>query len=127
MRGAVPGPKGGRMGSTHRYDVVIKDGPVVFSDVSYKDATEYVVLDAGDYTLLVSNLAGSATSAVDRVIATYFQAPHSYTGEDVVELSAHGSPIVLRTIVREANQCVGIYARVLHAGRVDRGAAALLA
>ena len=34
---------------------------------------------------------------------------------------------LLRTIVREANQCVGIYARVLHGGRVDRGAAALLA
>jgi hypothetical protein len=34
-------------------DVVIKDGPVVFSDVSYKDATEYVVLDAGDYTFQI--------------------------------------------------------------------------
>ena len=39
---------------------------------------------------------------VDCVIATYFQAPHSYTGEDVVELSAHGSPVVLRTIIRAA-------------------------
>ena len=31
-----------------------------------------------------------------------FPAPHSYTGEDVVELSAHGSPVVLRAIVRAA-------------------------
>src|SRR4029077_1070582 len=37
--------------------------------------------------------------AIDQVVATYFPAPHSYTGEDVVELSAHGSPIVLRAIV----------------------------
>lgn len=53
-------------------------------------------------TLIRIHTEGPATGAVDRVIATYFQAPHSYTGEDVVELSAHGSPIVLRTIVRAA-------------------------
>ena len=29
-----------------------------------------------------------------------FPAPHSYTGEDVVEISAHGSPVVLHAIVR---------------------------
>lgn len=32
---------------------------------------------------------------VDRVVATYFRAPRSYTGEDVVEVSCHGSPVVL--------------------------------
>jgi tRNA modification GTPase len=37
---------------------------------------------------------------VDEVVATYFPAPHSYTGQDVVEISAHGSPVVLQTIVR---------------------------
>lgn len=40
--------------------------------------------------------------AIDQVVATYFPAPHSYTGEDVVELSAHGSPIVLRATVAAA-------------------------
>src|SRR5687768_2824608 len=40
--------------------------------------------------------------AIDSVVATYFQAPRSYTGEDVVELSAHGSPIILRAIVAAA-------------------------
>ena len=38
----------------------------------------------------------------DQVVATYFPAPHSYTGEDVVELSAHGSPVVLRQLVEQA-------------------------
>jgi tRNA modification GTPase len=38
----------------------------------------------------------------DHVVATYFPAPHSYTGEHVVEISAHGSPIVLRQIVEDA-------------------------
>src|SRR5438477_4811462 len=40
-----------------------------------------------------------AADAIDHVVVTYFPAPHSYTGEDVVELSAHGSPVVLRAIV----------------------------
>ena len=45
------------------------------------------------------------TQAVDQVVATYFPSPHSYTGEDVLELSAHGSPVVLRTIVEKATSC----------------------
>lgn len=36
---------------------------------------------------------------VDHVVVTWFQAPHSYTGDDVVEVSAHGSPWVLQQIV----------------------------
>src|SRR6185503_14604230 len=39
---------------------------------------------------------------LDQVVATYFPAPHSYTGEHVVEISAHGSPVVLKQIVEEA-------------------------
>ncbi|MEO5895784.1 MAG: tRNA uridine-5-carboxymethylaminomethyl(34) synthesis GTPase MnmE [Vicinamibacterales bacterium] len=38
----------------------------------------------------------------DQAIVTYFPNPASYTGEDVVEISAHGSPVVLRAIVEGA-------------------------
>jgi len=38
----------------------------------------------------------------DQVVVTWFAAPHSYTGEHVVELSAHGSPVILRAIVERA-------------------------
>ena len=38
----------------------------------------------------------------DQVILTFFPAPHSYTGEDVVEVSGHGSPVLLRAIVESA-------------------------
>ena len=38
----------------------------------------------------------------DQVVVTYFVAPSSYTGEDVVEISAHGSPVVLSSILRAA-------------------------
>ncbi len=39
---------------------------------------------------------------IDETIVTFFPAPRSYTGDDVVELSAHGSPVVLDAIVRAA-------------------------
>jgi len=40
--------------------------------------------------------------AIDQGIVTHFPAPHSYTGEDVVEVSAHGSPVILRAVVAAA-------------------------
>jgi tRNA modification GTPase len=39
---------------------------------------------------------------LDHVVATWFEAPHSYTGQDVVELSGHGSPVLLGRIVELA-------------------------
>ena len=41
-------------------------------------------------------------SSVDQAVVTFFPGPRSYTGEDVIELSAHGSPVVLRLIVEAA-------------------------
>jgi tRNA modification GTPase len=46
--------------------------------------------------------AAEAGEIGDEVIATYFPSPHSYTGQDVVEISAHGSPVVLQGIIRLA-------------------------
>ena len=41
----------------------------------------------------------AAGAPIDRVLALYFQAPHSYTGEDVLELQAHGGAIVLQLLL----------------------------
>lgn len=49
----------------------------------------------------LSTIAGPS-GAIDRVVVTVFPAPHSYTGDDVAEVSAHGSPVLLRAIVGEA-------------------------
>jgi tRNA modification GTPase len=38
-------------------------------------------------------------AVIDEVLVTYFKAPHSLTGEDVVEFSCHGSPAVLRKLI----------------------------
>ncbi|MEL7297756.1 MAG: tRNA uridine-5-carboxymethylaminomethyl(34) synthesis GTPase MnmE, partial [Pseudomonadota bacterium] len=45
-------------------------------------------------------LSDATGDAIDQGIVLCFPAPHSYTGEDVVELQCHGSPIVLDSIVR---------------------------
>jgi tRNA modification GTPase len=39
---------------------------------------------------------------IDEVVVTYFAKPHSYTTDDIVEISAHGSPVVLRYVVELA-------------------------
>jgi tRNA modification GTPase len=39
---------------------------------------------------------------IDEVVVTFFRAPHSYTGEDVLEISAHGNPIILSQILESA-------------------------
>jgi tRNA modification GTPase len=43
-------------------------------------------------------------SALDRGLALHFPAPHSYTGEDVLELQAHGGPVLLQLLVARCLQ-----------------------
>ena len=37
--------------------------------------------------------------SIDQALLTYFETPHSFTGEDVVEISCHGSPVILREVI----------------------------
>jgi tRNA modification GTPase len=46
---------------------------------------------------------------IDQVLAIYFAGPHSYTGEDVLELQAHGGPVVLQMLLA---QCLNIAKRM---------------
>src|SRR5881296_378595 len=50
---------------------------------------------------------------IDEVVVTFFRAPHSYTGEDVVEISGHGSPLALKRIVES---CRTMGARIAQPG-----------
>jgi tRNA modification GTPase len=43
-----------------------------------------------------------ANQRIDEVVATYFAKPNSYTTDDIIEISAHGSPVVLHHIVELA-------------------------
>ena len=53
----------------------------------------------------------AAGAAIDTGLALYFPAPHSYTGEDVLELQAHGGPVLLQMLLArclEAGQDLGV-------------------
>ena len=43
-------------------------------------------------------------SVIDRGIALFFKAPHSFTGEDVLELQGHGGPVVLDMVMQRVLQ-----------------------
>jgi tRNA modification GTPase len=58
-------------------------------------------------------------AAIDEGIALYFQAPRSYTGEDVLEIQAHGGPMVLRLLLQ---RCLELGARVAEPGEFTRRA-----
>ncbi len=44
----------------------------------------------------MADLLDASGQVVDEVVATWFAGPKSFTGEDVVEISCHGSPVILR-------------------------------
>jgi tRNA modification GTPase len=54
---------------------------------------------AGPAVPLVRPAPPQHSSRIDEVVVTYFVKPHSYTTDDIVEISAHGSPVVLEHVV----------------------------
>lgn len=59
------------------------------------------------------------TELLDQGLMIYFKAPHSFTGEDVVEVHAHGSPVVLDMLLR---LCVALGARLAKPGEFSERA-----
>ena len=69
-------------------------------------------LDAGQARFaLVLDADGDAV--LDEAVVTFFKGPRSYTGEDVVEVAAHGAPVLLDQLVR---RCVAAGARLAGPG-----------
>ncbi len=56
---------------------------------------------------------------LDEAVVTYFEAPHSYTSEDIVEIAAHGSPVLLDHLLR---QCLAAGARLAEPGEFTQRA-----
>jgi len=53
----------------------------------------------------LAGFRGADGAALDQGLALYFPAPHSFTGEHVLELHGHGGPVVLDMIVQRAIEC----------------------
>ena len=72
--------------------------------------------------LVLRNLIDPLTDAIlDQAFVCYFKAPHSFTGEDVVELQCHGSPVLLRAII---DAMLALGARMANAGEFSLRAVA---
>jgi len=69
-------------------------------------ATHVKFLDAGDH-------------ALDEGLALFFPGPHSFTGEDVLELQGHGGPAVMQAVL---SRCLELGARLAQAGEFTRRA-----
>ncbi|HMD76494.1 MAG TPA: tRNA uridine-5-carboxymethylaminomethyl(34) synthesis GTPase MnmE [Terracidiphilus sp.] len=67
----------------------------------------------------VLDVAGDEEGRIDEAVVTFFGAPRSYTGEDLVELAAHGSPVVLELLLRHA---LGLGARLAEPGEFTQRA-----
>ncbi|MCC6657851.1 MAG: tRNA uridine-5-carboxymethylaminomethyl(34) synthesis GTPase MnmE [Rhodocyclaceae bacterium] len=68
---------------------------------------------------VLARFCDAAGAEIDEGIVLYFPAPHSYTGEDVLELQGHGGPVVMQMLVR---RCLELGARLAEAGEFTRRA-----
>ena len=66
-----------------------------------------------------SNFLDKNGDALDQGIALFFPAPHSYTGDDVLELQGHGGPAVLQMVLQ---RCLDLGARLAQPGEFTRRA-----
>jgi tRNA modification GTPase len=65
------------------------------------------------------NFLDEKGDTLDQGIALFFPAPHSFTGEDVLELQGHGGPAVLQMLL---NRCLNLGARLAQPGEFTRRA-----
>ncbi|HYP25435.1 MAG TPA: tRNA uridine-5-carboxymethylaminomethyl(34) synthesis GTPase MnmE [Blastocatellia bacterium] len=75
--------------------VVRLSGPSALEIADSIFASESRAADAPNRAVFGRLVDPASGEVIDEVIRTYFKAPHSYTGEDVIELSCHGSPVIL--------------------------------
>jgi tRNA modification GTPase len=66
-----------------------------------------------------AQILDSTGEILDEAVATFFAAPHSYTSEDIVEIAAHGSPVLLDHLLR---QCLAAGARLAEPGEFTQRA-----
>lgn len=68
---------------------------------------------------IVASFRSADGQTIDRGIQLYFPAPHSFTGEDVLELQGHGGPVVMQMLLQ---RCLELGARLAEPGEFSRRA-----
>src|SRR5687768_7391611 len=68
---------------------------------------------------VLADFRDARSEVIDQGIALYFPGPHSYTGEDVLELQSHGGPVLLQLVLK---RCLELGARVAEPGEFTKRA-----
>lgn len=69
------------------------------ADAVFKAARQKKIADAAPYTMLYGNIVTPAGEIIDTAVAAVYRTPHSFTGEDVVEISCHGSEYIQQKVL----------------------------
>lgn len=99
--------------------VVRLSGPAAQTITSALCTPENSAAPAFPQRTAVLAVVHSQGTALDEVVVTSFKAPRSYTGEDVVEISCHGSPVIVESIIAETCR---LGARIADPGEFTRRA-----
>lgn len=76
--------------------VIRLSGPQAITAAASVFRSRVPLTEAQPYTVCYGTITASGEQVVDQALATVFRAPHSYTGEDCVEFSVHGSAYIIR-------------------------------
>ncbi len=86
------------------------DGAIEIADKVFKNINNKKLCDMKGYTAAFGSIIFEGEK-LDEAVALVFRAPHSYTGEDVVELSCHGGMYITKQVLRAVLQAGAVPAQ----------------
>jgi len=99
--------------------VIRLTGPSALVAVDGRFEGRRPLIEARGHTLHTGHLKDVGGANIDEVVAAVYRAPHSYTGEDVVEISCHGNPVIVEQVLASL---VGDGVRLAEPGEFTRRA-----
>ncbi len=81
------------------------DDAIKVADCFFNAFSEQALSSLSGYSAAYGLVSEADGEAIDDAVALVFRAPHSYTGEDTVEISVHGGRVVLKAVLRRALEC----------------------
>ncbi|MGP1351451.1 MAG: tRNA uridine-5-carboxymethylaminomethyl(34) synthesis GTPase MnmE [Hoylesella marshii] len=92
---AMATASGGAMGVIR----VSGDNAIAIVDKTFVPASKQSLQDAKAQRVLYGYIQAEDRTVIDEVLVSVFRAPHSYTGEDTVEISCHGSAYIIKEML----------------------------
>ncbi len=93
---AIATAQGGAIG------IIRVSGPeaITITDKIFTPISGQKLITRKPYTLTFGHILSSKGEVIDDVLISLFKAPHSYTGEDAIEISCHGSSYILQQVMQ---------------------------